>query len=262
MNVGRIMNHPAVQKSEIRIIRSEDRPRWRNEWLDSRQSFPATGNFDLAANAHGVLMVHNDDVVDAGEGLDTHQHRDVEIVTWVVDGVLNHRDSSGAGGELRPGTVQVMSAGRGIRHSEGNATSRLDGVPARVVQMWVAPGVIGATPSYAEANLGAALAEGTLITVTSGLARHSETTALPLNNPHAALHAAQPRSGAEITLPIAGYGHLYVISGRLELRDGNPQPDTLGPGDAARFTNTGATIRVTEDAHLLYWEMHAHLGAG
>lgn len=69
----------------LEIIRAGDRHHWRDAWLDSWQSFPATGNFDLAANAHGVLLVHNDDRVDAGETLDMHQHRDAEIVTWVLD---------------------------------------------------------------------------------------------------------------------------------------------------------------------------------
>ncbi|AZG45070.1 Putative quercetin 2,3-dioxygenase [Gordonia insulae] len=134
----------------IRIIRAAERDHWRNEWLDSRQSFPATGNFDLAANAHGVLMVHNDDRVQAGEGLDTHQHRDAEILTWVVDGTLRHRDSHGNTGTLAPGMVQRMTAGRGIRHAEGNASSRDEDQPLRVIQMWVAPEFSGLEPGYAE----------------------------------------------------------------------------------------------------------------
>ena len=106
----------------VTVIRAAERDHWRSEWLESWQSFPATGNFDLTANAHGVLMVHNDDRVDAGEGLDMHRHRDVEIVTWVLEGVLRHRDSIGNEGLLKPGVVQRMTAGRGITHSEGNAT--------------------------------------------------------------------------------------------------------------------------------------------
>lgn len=79
----------------VRIVRSGQRYGWRNEWLDSRQSFPATGNFDLAAHAHGMLLVHNEDVVEAGAGFDTHQHLNTEIVTWVLEGTVVHQDSEG-----------------------------------------------------------------------------------------------------------------------------------------------------------------------
>ncbi len=110
------------------IIRADERHHWRNEWLESWQSFPATGNFDLAANAHGVLLVHNDDRVDAGEGLDRHQHRDAEIVTWVLDGALRHRDSAGNDGILKPGIVQRMTA------AAGSPTAR-----ATPPAVWTAP---------------------------------------------------------------------------------------------------------------------------
>src|SRR5699024_2682033 len=107
--------------SGMRVIRSAERDHWRNSWLDSWQSFPATGNFDLAGNAFGVLLVHNDDVIAPGEGLDAHQHASVEIVSWVVEGALVHRDSEGNTGTIRPGVAQRMSAGDRVVHSERNA---------------------------------------------------------------------------------------------------------------------------------------------
>ncbi|MFW0784528.1 pirin family protein [Gordonia sp. CPCC 206044] len=237
----------------IETIRGEDRDHWSNEWLSSRQSFPATGNFDLVANAHGVLLVHNDDIVEAGEGLDTHQHRDAEIVTWVLDGVLRHRDSAGNGGTLVPGVVQRMTAGRGIRHAEGNATGRLDGRPLRVVQMWVAPEHAGLEPGYAEHDFADDLAEGRLVVVASGMPEHAHTPAVSIANRHAALHVAVLTDGQTATLPAAPFGHLYVARGRVDAVG----IGRLDEGDAVRTTDAGALdVTAVGGAEILYWEMH------
>lgn len=237
----------------LNIIRAAERHHWRNEWLESWQSFPATGNFDLAANAHGVLLVHNDDRVDAGEGLDRHQHRDAEIVTWVLDGALRHRDSTGNNGILKPGVVQRMTAGRGIAHSEGNATGRLDGTDLRVVQMWVAPDEAGLEPGYTEADVTDALVNGELVVVVSGLSRHATTAPVTINNSAAALHVARMPAGKTVTLPAAPYGHLYVARGSVDV-DGH----TLGEGDAVRTRRAGEiSLNSPGGAEILFWEMHA-----
>ena len=76
------------------LVPASDRQRWKDSAFDSRQSFPATGNFDLIDNSWGLLMIHNDDIVSPGEGFDMHQHDNAEIVTWVLDGTLRHRDSA------------------------------------------------------------------------------------------------------------------------------------------------------------------------
>ena len=109
------MSEPSIGTVPSRqVIPGTERHIFRSGWLDSRQSFPVTGNFDLAANAHGVLLVHNDDRVDAGEGFDAHFHRDAEIITWVLEGAVAHRDSFGNTGTITPGVAQRMSAGREI----------------------------------------------------------------------------------------------------------------------------------------------------
>ena len=239
--------------SSTTIIRAADRYQWNNEWLDSRQSFPATGNFNLFENAHGVLMVNNDDTVQAGEGLDRHRHRNAEILTWVLNGSVVHRDSQGVEGEITRGVIQRMTAGRGISHSERNGSSRRDNIPLRVVQMWVAPDTDDLDPSYQEQDLTDQLASGQLFVAASGMARDRETSAVSIANRFAALHIAAPRADASLTVPAAGFGHLYVARGAVALGD-----DTLHEGDAARFTNAGEqTITAVEDAEILYWEMHA-----
>ncbi|MFW0796244.1 pirin family protein [Gordonia sp. CPCC 205515] len=239
--------------AQVRLIRAADRFHWHNEWLESWQSFPATGNFDLAANAHGMLLVHNDDRVDAGEGLDTHQHQDIEIITWVVDGALRHRDSRGHEGVLHPGVAQRMTAGTGIRHSEGNASSRRDGDPLRVVQMWVPPEHAGLEPGYAEADFTDGLRDGQLVVVASGRREHADSSAISIANPFVALYAARPRCDGRLTLPAAQFGHLFIVGGSVDV-DG---VGALDAGDALRLTDHGPLdLTATDDAEILYWEMH------
>ena len=160
---------------EVRIIRADERSTWRDSALLSRQSFPATGSFDLEGNAFGLLMVHNDDIVAPGEGFDMHQHNDVELVTWIMTGRLRHRDDGGMEGSaagtasiLTPGMAQRVSAGRRIRHSELNASGYLDGKKLRVIQAWLPSDEIGAPPTHDETDLNDELTAGTLIPVASG----------------------------------------------------------------------------------------------
>ncbi|AFR49530.1 pirin family protein [Gordonia sp. KTR9] len=243
----------ATTTTSPQVIRGADRYVFRSEWLDSRQSFPVTGNFDLTANAHGVLLVHNDDRVDAGEGFEAHFHRDAEIVAWVLEGAVAHRDSFGNAGVITPGVAQRMSAGRGITHTEANASRRGEDRDLRVVQMWVAPEHAGGEPGYAERDFSADLATGALVTVASGMAGHATTTAISLKNPDAALHVARLGPGQSVTLPPAPFGHLYVARGVVDLDDGA----RLVEGDALRTTDHGALIvSTTTEAEILFWEMH------
>lgn len=237
----------------VRVIRADDRHYWTNEWLTSWQSFPATGNFDLFGNAHGVLVVHNDDIVAPGEGLDAHQHQNMEIVTWVLDGAVAHRDSGGHQVILHPGTLGYMRAGRGITHSERNAAGHRAGTALRVVQMWVAPDTDGLAPAHAEHDFTAALAGGQPVVVASGLPAHAGTGALQIANRFAALHIARPAARQTLTLPAAPYGHLFLARGRARVAGVE-----LGPGDAVRSTDAPAlTVTATDDAEVLFWEMHA-----
>lgn len=237
----------------ITVYPGPDRHHWSNEWLDSWQSFPATGNYDLAGNAHGVLLVNNDDTIDPGEGLDRHHHADVEILTWVIDGAVEHRDSHGNASVLRPGQIQRMTAGTGIAHSERNAMPRASHTPSRVVQMWVATDTPDLTPGYAEADLTDDLADGRLVLAASG--RPGVAGAVSLANRYASLHIARLAPGGRCELPAAPFGHLYVPTGHLALTGADT---ALVAGDAARFTGTRATEVIAVDAtELLFWEMHA-----
>ena len=128
-------------------------------WLDSKHSFSFGQHHDPNNTHHGLLLVNNDDRVAPATGFDTHPHRDMEIVTWVLQGSLVHQDSTGHNGIIYPGLAQRMSAGRGIRHSEKNDSWTISGdvhtEPVHFIQMWVVPDERGITPSYEQQEVSA-----------------------------------------------------------------------------------------------------------
>src|SRR4051794_39019517 len=118
----------------LTVQRADDRFVTKIDWLDSKHSFNFGGHYREGDNGHGLLLVKNDAIVAPGPGFGTPGHRDMEIVTWVLSGNLEHQDPAGNHGVLYPGLAQRMSAGHGIRHSEMNAS---DSEPVHFVQMWV-----------------------------------------------------------------------------------------------------------------------------
>ena len=125
--------------------KAAERGNTRSGWLDGRHSFSFNRYYDPDWMGFRTLRVINDDIVQPSGGFGTHPHQDMEIVTWVLDGVVKHRDSTGSEGEIRPGEAQRMSAGTGIYHSEfnGSATDRV-----RLLQIWIEPAEAGMAPSY------------------------------------------------------------------------------------------------------------------
>ncbi len=233
------------------------------DWLDSRHSFSFGSHYDPANTHFGVLMVSNDDVVKADAGFETHPHRDMEIVTWVLEGSLVHQDSTGHSGLIHPGLAQRMSAGSGILHSEKNdawrsAPHQRHPQDAHFVQMWVVPDTERITPGYEQLDISSALDTGGLIVVASGMAKHAEDRAISIRQEHAALYAARLRPGASTETPVAPLAHLFVARGSVELEG----TGILGTGDSARVARAeGERVTAGPDgAEVLIWEMHATLG--
>jgi redox-sensitive bicupin YhaK (pirin superfamily) len=245
----------------IDVRRSGDRSQTTLSWLHGRHSFWVPGHLRDSANTHhGLLLVHNEDTIGPGTGFETHPHRDMEIVTWVLEGALVHQDSTGNSGVIYPGLAQRMSAGTGILHSEKNDSWRLGGEmhtdPVHLVQMWVVPDEPSVTPGYEQLEIVHELLSGGLVTVASGMAEHDGASAIRINNRHAALHAARLTPAHSVQLPEAPFLHLFVTRGTIHLEGAGD----LAAGDAARLTATGGQ-RVTAPgpAEILLWEMHADL---
>ncbi|MEN4474187.1 pirin family protein [Mycolicibacterium cosmeticum] len=247
----------------IDIRRAGDRAATKISWLDSKHSFSFSDHYDPANTHHGLLLVNNDDRVAPGAGFDTHPHRDMEIVTWVLRGSLVHQDSTGHSGVIYPGLAQRMSAGRGILHSEKNDSWNLTGgethsEPVHFVQMWVLPDQAGITPGYQQLEIDDELLRGGLVTIASGMPEHRNNTAISIANRFAALHGARLQPGDSVQLPEAQYLHLFVPRGEVVLEGAGG----LQEGDAVRLTATGGQrVTATTDAEILVWEMHAGLAA-
>ena len=237
--------------ASVQIRRAADRAVTTTSWLNSRHSFSFGDHYDPGNTHHGVLLVSNDDIVAAAAGFDTHPHRDMEIVTWVLDGSLAHRDSAGNSGVIYPGLAQRMSAGSGIAHSEHNASTT---EPVRFVQMWVQPDVAGIQPGYQQHAISDAELAGRLAMIASGMPGHD--AAISIHNRSAALHGARLRPGDELTLPDAPYLHLFVARGQVDF-----EQTELSEGDAVRLTaSSGVRVAARVPAEILVWEMHAALG--
>jgi hypothetical protein len=233
------------------IRRAADRAVTTTSWLKSRHSFSFGDQYDPDNTHHGLLLVNNDDIVAPGTGFDTHPHRDMEIVTWVLRGELTHQDSTGNNGVIYPGLAQRMSAGSGILHSEKNDSAF---APVHFVQMWVVPDETAISPSYQQHEIDPGLLDGELVTIASGIPGHE--AAITLHNRHAALLGTRLKPGDSVSLPPAPYLHLFVARGRVTCEG----IGDLEEGDAVRFTDADA-LRVTaiEPSELLIWEMHAKL---
>lgn len=227
------------------VRRAGDRFTTRNGWLDSRHSFSFGPHYDAANTGFGLLLVSNDDVVAPGSGFSTHPHRDMEIITWVLEGELAHQDSHGHSGLITPGLAQRMSAGSGMLHSEVNATGDR---PVRFVQMWVVPDAESVPPSYAQLDITADLDRGGMVPVVSG---RGHDAAISIRQRDAVLWAARLQPGDAVDLPDAPYVHLFVARGAVALEGAG----ALAEGDAVRLTGAGGTVVATTAAELLVWEM-------
>jgi redox-sensitive bicupin YhaK (pirin superfamily) len=239
-----------MTRASVDIRRAADRFTTRLAWLDSRHSFSFGSHYEATNTHHGLLLVNNDDRVHAGTGFETHPHRDMEIVTWVLSGSLVHQDSTGNAGIVYPGLAQRMSAGTGILHSE-----KADREPVHFVQMWVLPDEAGIEPGYEQLEVEDELLRGGLVPVASGRPGHE--AAIRIRNSSAALHAARLPAAGTVALPEAAYVHLYVASGEVTLEGAG----ALTTGDAARLTDAGAArVTASGPAEILVWEMHAAVG--
>ena len=193
-----------------------------------------------ATPTSALLLVSNDDVVAPGTGFETHPHRDMEIVTWVLDGALVHQDSEGHNGVIYPGLAQRMTRGhagsctarRTTRGGSTGAAPRTD-EPVHFVQMWVLPDEARLEPGYEQLDIGAELALGGLVVVASGMPEHRDARRSASSQRDAALHAARLAPGESVH---AADGAVRPPVRRPRRRSTSKAPGALGTGDSARIT--------------------------
>ena len=180
----------------------------------------------------GPLRVFNDDTVAPAGGFPLHSHREMEIVTYLIDGALEHKDNMGNTGVIRPGEIQRMSAGTGIRHSEFNPS---DKDPARLIQLWIIPAVQHLRPSWEQKSFSLSDRRGKLlpIAVPAGKNGHSSSTTVRIHQ-DATIYTSLLAPGQSVTHQLAQgrRAYIFVIAGNLKLNG-----ETLAPGDQARVSS-------------------------
>jgi quercetin 2,3-dioxygenase len=236
-----------LEDAMIDVRSADSRFKTKISWLDSKHSFSFGQHYDPTNRGHGLLLVSNDDWVQAGTGFSTHPHQDMEIVTWVLEGQLEHKDSEGHRGLLYPGLAQRMSAGTGIWHSEMNPSRDED---VRFIQMWVLPDTERIDPGYEQLDINSDLAKGGLVPVASG---RGHDAAIHIAQRDAVLWAGRLQPGEVATVPDAKWVHLFVARGEVVLEGAG----ALGEGDAVRLTGAGslALTAASEGAEVLVWQM-------
>ena len=229
----------------ITVRRAAERGHTRIDWLDSWHTFSFGDYYDPRHVEFRALRVINEDHVAPGAGFGTHPHRDMEIVTYVLAGALEHRDSLGNGSLIRPGEIQRMSAGTGIRHSEVNA-SKSD--PVHLLQIWIQPERAGLAPGYEQRPLPPEV-RGGLRVIASRDGRDGAVTI----HQAAEIHAARLAPGEAATHALAPGRHAWVQVARGNL---TANGEALHAGDGAAVSDERAvTLRADADAEVLLFDL-------
>jgi len=230
----------------IAIRKAADRGHANHGWLDSHHTFSFADYYDPAQMGYSALRVINEDRVQPAAGFPTHGHRDMEIISYVLEGALQHKDSMGNGSVIRRGDVQRMSAGTGVRHSEFNAS---DKDLVHFLQIWIVPDRQGHAPGYEQKHFEPAMLQGNLRVVASPDGRDGSVTL----HQDAVIHAGRLDSGeqAAYTLQPGRRAYVHVARGALKLNG-----EKLNPGDGARIENeSNLTFEGSQDAEVLLFDL-------
>jgi redox-sensitive bicupin YhaK (pirin superfamily) len=228
------------------IRRANERGHAEHGWLDSYHTFSFANYHDPNWMGFRTLRVINDDLVMPGMGFGTHPHRDMEIITYVLSGALQHKDSMGSGRIIRPGEVQYMAAGTGVQHSEFNPSKD---EASHFLQIWILPERRGIKPRYAEKSLVNA-PNGRFNLVASKAGRESSLAI----NQDADLYVAKMDTGNDAShkLEPTRYAWLHVAEGEVKLNN-----DTLKAGDAVALSNEpGVSVVATKPSQVLLFDLN------
>jgi redox-sensitive bicupin YhaK (pirin superfamily) len=216
----------------LQVRKSNERGYADHGWLKSFHTFSFADYHDPEHMGFGSLRVINDDRVQPGKGFGTHGHRDMEIITYILEGALAHKDSMGNGSTIVPGDVQRMSAGKGVMHSEFNAS---DSELVHLLQIWIEPNVTGIRPSYEEKHFDAASKRGRLRLIASSDAREGSV----LMHQDAAVYAALLDGAERIRheLAPARKAYVHVARGKLTVNG-----QKLEAGDALKASGVAEMV--------------------
>jgi redox-sensitive bicupin YhaK (pirin superfamily) len=214
-------------------------------WLDSYHSFSFADYQDPRHMGYSALRVINEDRIQPGTGFGTHGHRDMEIITYVLEGAVAHKDSMGNGSAILPGDVQYMSAGSGVRHSEFNHAK--DGV-THFLQIWIEPNVSGAQPAYDQKNFPAAEKRGRLRAIVSGDGREGSIRMRQDATLYAALVDGAER--IEHRLAKGRKAYVHVVRGKLSVNG-----KELAAGDALKSNAAEVVLERGTDSEILLFDL-------
>lgn len=229
----------------IETRKSEDRGHANHGWLDTHHTFSFASYYDPEHEQFRSLRVINEDRVSGGRGFGRHPHRDMEIISYVVSGVLEHQDSMGNSARMKTGDVQRISAGTGIQHSEFNGSPS---EPVHFLQIWIMPDRHGVKPDYAEASF--AQAEAGKLHLIASKSGRDESISI---HQDADVYVAKLKAGEGLEHAFAKgrSGWVQVIEGRLDVND-----VSLRPGDGAGITGEERVkFSAAEDAHFLLFDL-------
>lgn len=226
----------------INIIRNPERYHTETDWLSSYWHFSFDHYHDPNNMAFGPLRVFNDDVVQPSTGFPTHAHREMEIITYVLDGELEHKDDTGASDRIRPGEVQRMTAGTGIRHSEYNPSEEH---PVHLLQMWIIPAVSGLAPSYEQLRFTKDQRTSRLLPIASG--QDVKGTVKVNQDTTFYVSALNPNDEVVHNLDARRRCYLFVISGGVVANG-----ESLESGDQARISDeVKVTVKANEASEII-----------
>jgi redox-sensitive bicupin YhaK (pirin superfamily) len=230
----------------LTVRKSSERGHANHGWLDSYHTFSFAGYRDPEWMGYGPLRVINEDRIEPGAGFPTHSHQDMEIVTWVLSGALEHKDSLGSGGVIRPGEVQRMRAGHGIAHSEYNAS---DVEPVHLLQIWIEPDEYGLEPGYEQIAFAPENLQGQLRLIASNDGRDGSVTI----HQNAAIRAGRLATGDQVTLTLDPQRRawLQVAAGRIKVQG---YPLEAGDAVAIRFESALA-IEAQEASEIICFDL-------
>jgi quercetin 2,3-dioxygenase len=230
----------------ITVRKSAERGTTKIDWLDSKHSFSFGDYYDPANEGFGPLRVINEDWIKGGAGFPPHPHRDMEIVTYIIEGAISHKDSSGGGGTIRPGEIQRMSAGRGITHAEFNASRDQ---PCHLLQIWIIPSEKGIVPGYEQKMIDAAAVQNHFARIAGPDPQGNEVRLVQ----DAEIWAAKLDAGIEILHPLVQgrKAWLQVVKGDVSVGG-----ESLKAGDAAAITDQfQIALRSKTEAEVLLFDL-------